>query len=61
MVKAKIIRGVLIRGTAHPEGAIVEVTPLELAELAATNYAVAAPEERAAKIDDKQEKAKARA
>ena len=43
-MKAKVIRGVYIRGKAYPEGAIVDVTPIEFAELKSTNYVVAAPE-----------------
>lgn len=37
-MKAKVLRGVYIRGTPHPEGAIVEVTPHEYAELRTYNY-----------------------
>jgi len=51
MVKAKVIRGVYVRGTAYPEGAIVEVTPIELAELKATNYLVEAREEPAQQVE----------
>ena len=60
MVKAKIIRGVLVRGTGYPPDAIVDVTPLELAELRATNYAVAAtPAEVAAAEQPKAAKVRA--
>ena len=50
-MKAKVIRGVYIRGKAYPEGAIVEVTGLEFAELKGTNYVVAVPEEPAEATD----------
>jgi hypothetical protein len=46
-MKAKVIRGVYIRGKPYPEGAIVEVNPIEFAELKSTNYVVAAPAEPA--------------
>jgi hypothetical protein len=44
-VKAKVIRGVYIRGKAYPEGTIVDLSPQEYTELKHTNYVVAAPAE----------------
>ncbi len=44
-MKAKVIRGVYVRGKAHPEGAIVELSAQEFSELKHTNYVVAAPAE----------------
>ena len=44
-VKGKIIRGVYVRGVPYPEGAIVEMSGYELAELTTANYAVKATEE----------------
>lgn len=44
-MKAKVIRGVFIRGTPYPEGAIVELSKHEFAELKNTNYVVEAPAE----------------
>jgi hypothetical protein len=47
--KAKVIRGVYIRGTAYGEGSIVDVSTQEFQELKSTNYVVmATPEEVAA-------------
>ena len=44
-MKAKVIRGVYIRGKAHAEGEIVELSGQEFSELKHTNYVVAAPTE----------------
>jgi hypothetical protein len=43
MVKAQIVRGVYIRGRGYAEGAVVELSPQEFAELRSWNYVVAAP------------------
>lgn len=44
-VKAKVLRGVYVRGKAYGEGAIVDLSPQEFSELKHTNYVVAAPVE----------------
>jgi hypothetical protein len=50
-VKALVVRGVYARKapdqqvTAHAEGAILELTPLDFAALKASNYVVEAPKE----------------
>jgi hypothetical protein len=41
MPKARVIRGVWIRGTPQAEGAIVELSPQEFGELKTWNYVVA--------------------
>jgi hypothetical protein len=43
MLKALVIRGVYIRGQGYAEGAVVELSPQEFAELRSWNYVVAAP------------------
>ncbi|MGH7605412.1 MAG: hypothetical protein ACRENK_15630 [Gemmatimonadaceae bacterium] len=44
-MKAKVIRGVYVRGKAFPEGAIVDLSPQEFSELKHTNYVLAATPE----------------
>jgi hypothetical protein len=43
--RAKITRGVYVRGIPYAEGAIVEVNAQELGTLIGSNYAVEAPAE----------------
>jgi hypothetical protein len=57
--KAKVIRGVYIRGVAYGEGAIVDVSVQEMQELKSTNYVVSAtPEDLAPKVEPEAPKAK---
>ena len=54
-MKARVIRGVYIRGKAYPEDAIVELSPIEFAELKNTNYVVAATESAAPAAESKKD------
>jgi hypothetical protein len=60
--KAKVIRGVYIRGVAYGEGAIVDVSAQEMQELKSTNYVVSAtPDDLAPKVDTEVPKARGKA
>lgn len=51
-MRAMVVRGVYIRGTPYPEGAIVEMTRNEFLELRTYNYVVEAPEEKKEKQEE---------
>lgn len=42
-VRARILRGVYVKGVAYPDGAIIEVDGNTFAELKAYHYAIEAP------------------
>jgi len=58
-IRAKVIRGVYIRGKGYAEGAIVELSGQEFGELLTSNYVIAAPKEEAKPTDKPQEPPKA--